>query len=197
LIARLFFYALVVFSISAAALAVPLTEITPGIIDTSASAHTIQFGADAHSQIFQLAYGITPKIGIAAELTNVGDDIGTTNISSFYLRTPVSLRPADTKLKAAAFIGMTRLEVDKRYCDTESRIGPTFGAATEYKLRPELSLYAAGSAAFLEDSLLTFDTGLRYEVRPNWFVSLGYRSYDVGGSTMGGFLVGANYRTIK
>jgi hypothetical protein len=186
-----------VLGISVAASAAPLTEISPGIINASAAAHTIQFGADAHSQIFQLSYGITPKLGIATELTYVGDDIGTTNIGSFYLHTPVLLGLSNSRIKTAAFAGVTRLEVDKRYCDIERQAGPAIGLSTEYKLRPDLSLYAAGSAAFLEDSLLTFDAGLQYEVRPDWFISLGYRSYDIGGETMGGFLVGANYRPSK
>ena len=176
--------------------AAPTAEVTPGAISVSASAHSIRQGADAHSEIYEAQFGITPNLGVTAEAARISDDEGRTHIGSVYFQRPITFA-APYKPCLAAYAGVIWLDVKDRFGNRSEETGPAVGAIADLPVRPGLTFYGRASAAFLDNHLWTLDFGIRYEVRPRWFLSLGYRSYDVEGSSLGGFLVGAAYRAAQ
>lgn len=173
------------------------TEDTSTIrVDTSAYSHSIHDGADAHSQIFECKVDIKPELGIGLEAVKVSDADGRTHIGNIYLRKPVPLKDNKTT-RLEGYAGISWLSVEDVFDQESSDTGFSFGAITDFTLRPELTLYSRLGVALLDEPLWTLDAGVRYELRPRWFLSIGYRGYNTNGSSLGGFLVGATYRAIK
>lgn len=181
------------FTLCASCLASPLASITPGTVSVSASAHSIHWGADAHSQIYELDYGINTHLAATTEVSHIVDAEGSATITSIYLRTPIILR-RQPKLSLAGYGGITKLSVTDNFDDTSSSTGITIGSVADYQLGQYVDLYGRAGVAFLEKPLWTFDAGIRYEVVPRWYLSIGYRGYNAAGSSFGGTLVGATYR---
>lgn len=179
-------------SFASAAVAMPTAETVPGKISVSASAHSIHQGADAHSQIYEAQFGITPNLGVTAEVAKISEEAGRTDIGSVYFLRPI-VPVAAKKPVVSGYVGVTWLAVKDMFGDRSEEAGPLIGAVADLPVRPGLSLYSRVGVAFLNEELWTLDFGLRYEIRPRWFISMGYRSYDVAGSSIGGFLVGATY----
>jgi opacity protein-like surface antigen len=181
---------------AAAAFGASAAQLSPGEIDFSAFAHSIHQGADAHSQIFETRFGVTPKLGITTEFVSIEDVDGSTNIGNVYLSSPIQTRYSK-KMTVAGYAGLTWFAVDERFGGQKDKTGLSIGAAADYRIRPELTVYSRGTVAFLEKSLWTLDLGMQYEVRPKWNITMGYRGYDVDGSSIGGFVVGATYSVTK
>lgn len=178
------------------ALAVPTAEVVPGTIEVSAFAHSIHQGADAHSQVYEAQFGITPKLGVTAELARISDREGRVHIGSVYFRRSVPSHVA-RKPRLAGYAGVTWLDVDDRFAGKSEETGPTIGAVADLPVRPELALYGRSGVAFLDKTVWTLDFGIRYEVRPRWLLSFGYRSYDVEGTSLGGFIAGFSYTATR
>ncbi|MBI2842458.1 MAG: hypothetical protein HYX78_03580 [Armatimonadetes bacterium] len=188
---QLFSFAVAIGTVTGA-FATPTAETVPGAISVSASAHSISQGADAHSQIYDAHFGITNKFGVTAEAARISEGPGKTHIGSVHFRRPiVPVRPGKPLL--AGYAGVMWLSVENQFGAKSEETGPSVGAVADLPVRPGISLYTRAGVAFLEEPLWTIDFGLRYELRPRWFLSLGYRSYDVDGSSLGGFLAGATY----
>lgn len=181
------------FALAGTTYAAPTAITGTGAISLSAYAHTIQQGADAGSQVFETDFGITPVLGITAELAKVRDADGNTDIGSVYARKPIERLSSD-RTHIAGYAGITWIAVKDRFGDKSEKTGPLVGAIADFTIRPELTFYSRAGVAFLEKPLWTIDVGLRYELRPKLFLSLGYRSFDVDGSSLGGFLAGMTYK---
>lgn len=178
----------------AVAVASPAAEIVPGQVSLSVSSHSIHHGADAHSQIFEGKADLNPNLGINAEVARISDVDGRTYIGNINLQRPIPIRGGNN-LHLAGYAGVSWLSVKDVFGEESNDAGLSVGAVADYELRPELNFYSRAAVAFLDDTLWTVDLGFRYELRPRWFLSIGYRGYDVSGSSLGGFLVGATYRT--
>lgn len=185
--------------LAVAAVAMPTAQITPGMVSMSVTTQSINRGADATSRIYEVGYGIKPALGLTMEVAKIGDIFGTSHLTSVYFRKEVlpGKKPRETDIRVAGYAGLTRLAVDEDFGDRSNRTGIAFGGIADYAARPELTFYGRAGVAFLEEELWTLDAGLSYEVRPNWFVTMGYRSYHIDGSSMGGPLVGATYHVTK
>lgn len=164
--------------------------------DTSVYSHSIHDGADAHSQIFESRIDIKPELGIGLEAARISDVDGRTNIGNVYMRRPIPLKDNKTA-RVEGYAGVSWLSVKDVFNDRSSDTGLSLGAIADFTIRPELTLYSRAGVAFLDEPLWTVDAGVRYELRPRWFLSVGYRGYDTNGSSLGGFLVGATYRATK
>ncbi|MEN6371437.1 MAG: hypothetical protein ABFD64_05425 [Armatimonadota bacterium] len=165
-------------------------------IDTSAYSHSIHDGADAHSQIFECQADITPELGIGLEAAKISDADGRTHIGNIYLRKPIPLKNNKTT-KLEGYAGISWLSVEDIFDEESGDTGLSLGTIADYTLRPELTLYGRLGVAFIDDPLWTLDAGIKYELRPRWFLTIGYRGYNTNDSSLGGFLVGATYRAIK
>jgi hypothetical protein len=182
--------------LASAVSATPIVETVPGSISISAYAHSVHQGAQSHSQIYEADFGITQTLGVTAEVARICENEGRTDIGSVYFRRPV-LTASPRKPRLAGYGGVTWLAVKDRFGERSEKSGPMIGATADFPIRPDLTFYGRSGVAFLRKPLWTLDFGIRYEVRPRWFLSLGYRSYDVEGSSLGGFLVGATYRAAR
>lgn len=180
--------------VSANLSAAPTANLTTGVARLSASAHSIDYGAEAHSQIYEAQYGINPNLGASLEVARISDVDGRTYIGTLYFQRPFDISQAGARLSTARYAGITHLFVEDNFDDSESNTGFTLGLIADYSICPELTVYGRAGIAFLDETLWTLDAGIRYEVRPQWFLSLGYRDYEVGGSSLGGFLAGATYQ---
>lgn len=176
--------------------ALPATHLSPGEVDLSALTYSVSDGSDVRSHVYETCVGITPKLGVTADVTSITDSVGSVDISSILFGTPVSTRRND-KISMAAFAGLTWIDVDRNYGDETHTTGLTLGTASEFRVRPELTLYSQSSVSFVDKPLWMLDMGLQYEVRPRWNLTMGYRSYEKDGSSFGGFLIGANYTVNK
>jgi hypothetical protein len=175
------------------AVAEPTPEAYAARVDASAYAHSIHNRADAHSQIFIGKADIKPDLGIGFEAARISDADGRTVLGNVYLRRPIPLKDSK-RTYVEGYAGVSGISVkdifDNRYDDT----GLSFGAAADYNVSRDFTLYGRAGIALLDQSIWTLDAGLRYEVRPLWYLTMGYRGYVAGGSSFGGLLVGATYR---
>lgn len=175
------------------ALASPVAEIVPGQISISASSHSIHHGAEAHSQIFEGKADLNPDFGINAEFARISDVDGRTHIGNIGFQRLIP-HQGNENLHLAGYAGISWLSVKDVFGDKSTDTGMSLGVVADYNFRPELDFYGRATIAFLDDMFWTVDLGFRYELRPKWFLSIGYRGYDVGGSSLGGFVVGATYK---
>lgn len=174
----------------------PIVDLPPGAISLSAAALSIKQGADAHSQSYELDYGLRNDISLSAEYTRVSDNLGFTSITSLTAQKFFKL-PNLQRLSMAGCGGVTRLAVSEMFSGKASKYGPIVGALADYKLNPKFTLYGSAEVSFLTREMWTLETGVRYEVRPQQYFTLGYRSYTVGNSTIGGGLLGATYTILR
>ncbi len=174
------------------AIAMPTAEVSTKTLRVSATAHTLESGADASSRIFELSYGVTPTIGIEAELARIADDFGKTSVANAYVKLPLDTR-SSSELKTSAYIGATMVRVDLHGLGAESRVGPALGIIAETPVAEYTTAYGRAGVAFLASTMFTFDLGIKYEIRPGWHLSTGFRGYTIGSSALGGFLAGATY----
>lgn len=183
-------------ALAAPAFGMPAADLVPGEVSLSVSAHSIHQGADAHSVIYEAQIGLTPKLVAATEWDRIEDNIGTTDIGRLYFQRPL-LRHLPGRPHVAALAGVMWLSVKDSFGEKSGRTGASIGATADLPIRHLMNAYSRASVAFLDKPLWTIDLGVRYEVAPNWLLSLGYRGYDIDGSSLGGFLVSATYNLRK
>ena len=163
-----------------------------GSAQISIASQTINSNAAAHSQIFRADFGLKPGIDIMSEVAIISDGEGSSELDRIGIVRRFA-QSSSRRLSLSGFTGITQLEVNDNYESTRSRIGIMFGLAADYEAHSLVKTYTSISVAQLAQALWTVDAGIKYSFRPNWELLLGYRTYSIGGSSLGGPVAGITY----
>jgi hypothetical protein len=135
-------------------------------------------------------------MGMMAELARITDFAGTSEIGTVGVREAMK-STSWPGVSIAGRAGVSWLTVRDRYGETHRRTGLSIGLEAERAAASGVSPYGRAVVAFFDKPLWTLDIGVRYELRPRWFLSVGYRSYKASGVTLGGATVGVTYKVFR